>query len=127
MTNAQFFASCPRGLEAVLANELAGLQAQHVKPVDGGVHFAGPWTLGYAANLHSRVASRVLWHVGRAPYRAANSTNSDQDIYDATKKIEAVASPSSSPESTPESSDTASHRPPQAPPRALNSRPLSIA
>ena len=86
--NAQFFASCPRGLEAVLANELAGLQAQHVKPVDGGVHFAGPWTLGYAANLHSRVASRVLWHVGRAPYRAANSTNSDQDIYDATKKID---------------------------------------
>ena len=86
--NAQFFASCPRGLEAVLAKELAALQAQHVKPVDGGVHFAGPWTLGYAANLHSRVASRVLWHVGRAPYRAANSTNSDQDIYDATKKID---------------------------------------
>jgi putative N6-adenine-specific DNA methylase len=82
VSNSQFFASCPRGLEAVLAKELAALQAQHVKPVDGGVHFAGTLTLGYAANLHSRVASRVLWHVGRAPYR------SDQDIYDATKKIE---------------------------------------
>jgi putative N6-adenine-specific DNA methylase len=88
MSNAQFFASCPRGLEAVLAKELAALQAQHVKPVDGGVHFAGPLTLGYAANLHSRVASRVLWHVGRAPYRATNSSSSDQDIYDAAKKIE---------------------------------------
>jgi putative N6-adenine-specific DNA methylase len=89
VSNTQFFASCPRGLEAVLAKELATLQAQYVKPVDGGVHFAGPpsgsLALGYAANLHSRVASRVLWHVGRAPYRAASS---DQDIYDAAKKID---------------------------------------
>ncbi len=69
----------------MLARELAALQAQHVKPVDGGVHFAGTLALGYAVNLHSRVASRVLWHVGRAPYRAANS---DQDIYDATQKID---------------------------------------
>ncbi len=69
----------------MLARELAALQAQHVKPVDGGVHFAGILALGYAVNLHSRVASRVLWHVGRAPYRAANS---DQDIYDATQKID---------------------------------------
>ena len=69
----------------MLARELVALQAQHVKPVDGGVHFAGTLALGYAVNLHSRVASRVLWHVGRAPYRAANS---DQDIYDATQKID---------------------------------------
>ncbi len=69
----------------MLARELAALQAQHIKPVDGGVHFAGTLALGYAVNLHSRVASRVLWHVGRAPYRAANS---DQDIYDATQKID---------------------------------------
>ena len=85
MSTAQFFASCPRGLEAVLGRELAALRAQTVKPVDGGVHFAGPLTLGYAANLHSRVASRVLWRVGQASYR---SDRSDQDIYDATQKIE---------------------------------------
>ena len=76
--DAQFFASCPRGLEAVLATELAALQAQSIKAVDGGVHFSGPLTLGYAVNLHSRVASRVLWRVGQARYRA---TGSDQDIY----------------------------------------------
>ena len=69
----------------MLAKELAAQHAQHVKPVDGGVHFAGTLALGYAVNLHSRVASRVLWHVGRAPYRA---TTSDQDIYDATLKID---------------------------------------
>ena len=82
MSNEQFFATCPRGLEAVLAGELTGLQAQSVKAVDGGVHFAGPLTLGYAANLHSRVASRVLWRAGQARYRT------EQDIYDATQKID---------------------------------------
>ena len=80
--DAQFFASCPRGLEAVLATELAALQARSIKPVDGGVHFAGAWTVGYAANLHSRVASRVLWRVGQARYRT------DQDIYDTTHALD---------------------------------------
>jgi putative N6-adenine-specific DNA methylase len=82
VTSAQFFATCPRGLEAVLAGELAALQAQSIKAVDGGVHFAGPLLLGYAANLHSRVASRVLWRAALARYRT------EQDIYDATHKIE---------------------------------------
>jgi putative N6-adenine-specific DNA methylase len=80
VTRAQFFATCPRGLEAVLAGELAALQAHAIKAVDGGVQFAGPLTLGYAANLWSRVASRVLWRVGEARYRT------EQDLYDATKK-----------------------------------------
>ncbi len=80
--DAHFFASCPRGLETILGGELAALQAQAIKPVDGGVHFSGPLALGYAVNLHSRVASRVLWHVGLAQYR------SDQDIYEATKKTD---------------------------------------
>src|SRR5476651_2056281 len=83
--DAQFFASCPRGLEAVLASELTVQQARSIKPVDGGVHFAGALAVGYAANLHSRVASRVLWRVGQARYRA---TGSDQDIYDATHALD---------------------------------------
>ena len=82
MSNEQFFATCPRGLEAVLAGELTALQAQSAKAVDGGVQFAGPLTLGYAANLHSRVASRVLWRVAQARYR------NEQDIYDATRTID---------------------------------------
>ena len=79
---AHFFASCPRGLEPVLARELTSLDAAGATPVDGGVHFTGAFTLGYAANLHSRVASRVLWRVGQARYR------NDQDIYDAAHRME---------------------------------------
>ncbi len=70
-----FFATCPRGLEAALAEELAALDAQAVKAVEGGVEFGGPYLLCYRVNLMSRIASRVLWRVAQAPYR------SEQDIY----------------------------------------------
>ena len=73
-----FFSPCPRGLEAVLQNELEALGAQNVRTTDGGVHFAGEWTLSYRVNLHSRIASRVLWRVAMAHYRH------EQDIYDTT-------------------------------------------
>ena len=73
-----FFAPCPRGLEAVLAQELAALGATGVETTDGGVHFAGPLQLGYRANLESRIASRILWRVAVAPYR------SEDDIYRTT-------------------------------------------
>ena len=71
-----FFAPCPRGLEAVLNNELTMLGAQDVRSTDGGVHFSGEWLLSYRVNLHSRIASRVLWRVAKADYY------SEQDIYD---------------------------------------------
>jgi len=71
-----FFAPCPRGLEAVLNNELTTLGAQDVRSTDGGVHFSGEWLLSYRVNLHSRIASRVLWRVAMTDY------HSEQDIYD---------------------------------------------
>ncbi len=71
----QFFATCPRGLEAVLAQELATLGAEHVGATDVGVRFSGPMRACYRANLESRVASRVLWQIDSAPYR------SEDDIY----------------------------------------------
>ena len=71
-----FFAPCPRGLEAVLNNELITLGAHDVRSTDGGVHFSGEWLLSYRVNLHSRIASRVLWRVAKADYY------SEQDIYD---------------------------------------------
>jgi putative N6-adenine-specific DNA methylase len=70
-----FFAPCPRGLESVLAQELAALDATAVSVADGGVHFEGPFTLACRANLESRIASRILWRVGSAPY------TSEDDIY----------------------------------------------
>ena len=77
----QFFAPCPRGLEAVLAAELAALGAGSLSPVDGGVAFAGEFALCYIANLESRIASRVLWRVGQARYQ------NEHDIFDATRAL----------------------------------------
>src|SRR5262245_13258647 len=77
----RFFATCPRGLEQVLVAELAALGARETQAVDGGVSFAGELALSYAANLESRVASRVLWQVGAAPYR------SEHDIHDAARAL----------------------------------------
>ena len=77
----RFFATCPRGLEQVLAAELAALKARDIKPVDGGAAFAGDLALCYAANLDSRVASRVLWQVGQARYRT------EHDVFDAARAL----------------------------------------
>jgi putative N6-adenine-specific DNA methylase len=71
----RYFAPCPRGLEAALATELAGLGAADVTVADGGVGFAGDFALAYRANLESRLASRILWRVGAAPYRTEHDVN----------------------------------------------------
>lgn len=63
-----FFAICPRHLEAPLADELRAFGARDVQPDTGGVSFGGDLGIGYAANLHSRLASRILWQVAHAPY-----------------------------------------------------------
>src|SRR5512140_570387 len=73
---ADFFAPCPRGLEKSLAEELASLGASGAHVTDGGVGFSGDWPLCYRANLHSRLASRILWRVTAASY------HSEQNIYD---------------------------------------------
>jgi 23S rRNA (guanine2445-N2)-methyltransferase / 23S rRNA (guanine2069-N7)-methyltransferase len=55
-----FFATAPKGLEALLAQELIDFGAKAVKPKRAGVAFEGPLALGYRACLGSRVASRIL-------------------------------------------------------------------
>ncbi|OBU86521.1 THUMP domain-containing protein [Chromobacterium subtsugae] len=69
------FAPCPRGLEALLADELKALGADDIAPADGGVAFGGDARLMMAVNLHSRTASRVLLRLAHGPYHA------EQDIY----------------------------------------------
>jgi len=71
----RFFAPCPRGLESVLAAELAHLGGEAVAPAEGGVGFAGPIDLVYRANLESRIASRILWRV------AQGSCRNEDDLY----------------------------------------------
>jgi len=76
-----FFAVCPRGLEPALADELQHAGANEIRTESGGVGFTGTLKTGYAANLHSRIASRVLWQVGRRGYR------NEQHLYDATQEV----------------------------------------
>ena len=73
-----FFATCPRGLEKLLSDELASFGATAVKATDGGVGFSGDWPACYRVNLQSRLASRILWRVqAPTPYR------NEQDVYQA--------------------------------------------
>lgn len=64
-----FFATCPRGLEEALAAELNELGLGGVEVGNAGVAFTGEWVDCKRANLTSRIASRVLWRVGRGRYR----------------------------------------------------------
>jgi putative N6-adenine-specific DNA methylase len=64
----KFFASCPRGLEQLLVEDLTAAGVAHVKQIPGGVHFAADWPACYAINLHSRIATRVLWRVAHGRY-----------------------------------------------------------
>jgi putative N6-adenine-specific DNA methylase len=77
VSNHQFFATCPRGLEALLMDEMSVLGAQSLKPTDGGVGFAGDILLGYRANLESRLATRILMQVAHGRYK------SEDDLYQA--------------------------------------------
>ncbi|MDD5299674.1 MAG: THUMP domain-containing protein [Gallionella sp.] len=72
-----FFAPCPRGLEAVLCGDLEASGAQNTRRTEGGVAFSGDWPLCYRINLENRIASRILWRVAETQYR------SEQDIYKA--------------------------------------------
>ena len=60
MTDLSLFATVPRGLESLLAGELRGLGAAHVKQVRAGVAFSGSLETAYRACLWSRLAGRIL-------------------------------------------------------------------
>jgi putative N6-adenine-specific DNA methylase len=78
----QFFASAPRGLEALLLGEVIFLSGRNARAVAGGVVFSGDWATCYRVNLWSRIASRVLWRIGAFDYR------NEQDVYLAAKSVD---------------------------------------
>jgi putative N6-adenine-specific DNA methylase len=77
----QFFAPCPRGLEGVLGDELLEIGAGAIVPAEGGVACSGDLALCYRANLHSRIASRVLLKLGDWAYR------SEEDVYRTVRSL----------------------------------------
>ena len=78
----RYFAPCPRGLEALLAEELGALGARNAQSAPGGVAFEGDDAVCYAANLRSRLASRVLRQVAEFRYTI------ESDIYEAARAVD---------------------------------------
>jgi len=55
-----WLATCPKGLELLLAEELQAMGAEGVKETVAAVHFQGSLELAYRACLWSRLANRIL-------------------------------------------------------------------
>ena len=77
----QYFASCPRGLESILSDELLDLGAAEIKIVDGGVKFESTTEIMYRANLISRIATRILCRVANGNYKT------EDDLYNAALNV----------------------------------------
>jgi putative N6-adenine-specific DNA methylase len=82
VTRERYFATCGRGIEPVLADELRALGAGDVEPGRGGVHFSGDQALLYRANLELRTAVRVLRPVLEA------AAASPDELYDAVRSLD---------------------------------------
>jgi putative N6-adenine-specific DNA methylase len=78
----RYFATCARGLEPILADELRVLAARDVTTGRGGVAFAGDKLLLYKANLWLRTAVRVLRPVLDAP------VTTPEELYAAVQTID---------------------------------------
>ena len=77
----EFYASCPEGFEAALADELRGMGLRQVRPLKGRVAFAGSPADAERACLWSRLASRIFVVLGRFACTDA------EDLYEATRSI----------------------------------------
>lgn len=70
-----FYAVCPLGLEALLAEELKACDAKELRAGKAGITFEGSMTVAMRACLTSRLASRILMRLGSSDYY------DEEDIY----------------------------------------------
>lgn len=82
-----YFATCPKGLELLLRDELAALGAESAREALAGVYFSGPLAAGYRACLHSRLASRVLLHLAEFPAADADALHAGVHALDWTEHL----------------------------------------
>ena len=61
----EFFATCPKGFEQLLSDELVSLGTTQVRPLKGQVAFGGELRAAYRVCLWSRLASRVMLVLAR--------------------------------------------------------------
>jgi putative N6-adenine-specific DNA methylase len=78
----RFFATCARGLESILAEELQSISAHEIEAGRGGVHFQGNRETLYRANLELRTAIRVLQPILHA------HVESPDELYEAARTFD---------------------------------------
>jgi len=78
----QFFATCPKGLESLLLDELKALGAQEVRETVAGVYFSGDIKKAYEVCLWSRLANKVLMPLVQERAETAD------DLYRVARAIE---------------------------------------
>jgi putative N6-adenine-specific DNA methylase len=76
-----FFASCPRGLEWALVQELEVMGITVVNRVASGAMLSATWAQIAQANVRSRIASRFLWQL------SAQNVRGEDDIYAQASRI----------------------------------------
>ncbi|WP_330924609.1 bifunctional 23S rRNA (guanine(2069)-N(7))-methyltransferase RlmK/23S rRNA (guanine(2445)-N(2))-methyltransferase RlmL [Candidatus Sororendozoicomonas aggregata] len=76
------FASCPKGLETLLATELDQLGAEAVQETVAGVSFNGNMLMAYRACLWSRLASRILLRLDKL------ASETKEQLYDGISLID---------------------------------------
>jgi len=67
-----FFVTCPKGVEYLLADELASLGLSLVRNAPAGAWVEGELGAGYRACLWSRLANRVILHIAEVDARSAD-------------------------------------------------------
>lgn len=82
MTLRRYFATCARGLEPILAGELASFGAEQITPGRGGVHFHGRLATLYRTALGLRTAIRLL-----EPLAEFDAFNPDQ-LYEHVRAVD---------------------------------------
>ncbi len=81
MPTYQLFATTPKAMETILADELKGLDIQPLKSTIAGVAFEGDLETAYRACLWSRTANRILLVLN------SFSVKNQEDLYNGVQKI----------------------------------------
>ncbi len=75
------FLPCAGGVEALLADEVQRITGQPAEATRGGVWLRGDELAAMRLNLHSRLATRVLWPLADGPYR------DEHDLYALARRV----------------------------------------
>lgn len=77
----QYFSTCPKGIESLLATELSALGATGIRETVAGVYFSGSLETAYRACLWSRLANKILLPLATFPV-----TNQDE-LYNGVRSL----------------------------------------